>query len=76
MPASDIDLCFKLPNWLWWIKLFEIKLNWSLLPMTFLMSFPKVLRSIIDLKDLEELYNFLLGLGIIMDVEILKWDCQ
>ena len=26
------------------------------------------------LKDFGELYNSLLGLGIIMDVEVLKWE--
>ena len=40
------------------------------------MRFSKVLRSTIGLKDLEELYNFLLGFGMIIDVNILKWDGQ
>ena len=73
MFVSNIDLCFKPPNWLGWIKLFEIKWNWSLSPMNFLMSFPKVLRSMIGLK---ESYDSLLGFGMIMDVNILKWDGQ
>ena len=75
-PASDVNLCFRSPSWLGWIKLFEIKWNWSLLPITFLISFPIVLRRIIGLKDLEELYNSLLDFGMIIDVNTLKWDGQ
>jgi len=41
--------------------------------MTFLISFPKVLRSTIGLKDLGKLYNTLLGFGITMVIEFLKW---
>jgi len=35
-----------------------------------------VLRSIIGLKDLGKSYDSLLGFGIIMDMDILKWDSQ
>ena len=44
--------------------------------MTFSMSFPMVLSRTICLKDLEELYNSLLGLEITMDVDVLKWEGQ
>ena len=44
--------------------------------MTFSTSFPMVLRKMIGLKDLGESYNFLLGLGIIMNVEFLNWEGQ
>ena len=44
--------------------------------MTFSMSFPMVLSRTISLKDLEELYNSLLGLEITMDVDVLKWEGQ
>lgn len=54
------------------MKLFEIDWNWSLLPMTFSMSLPKVLRRIISQKDLRESYNSLLGFGLIIDMDILK----
>ena len=40
------------------------------------MSFSIVLRKTIGLKDLGELYNSLLGLGITMDMEVLKWEGQ
>jgi len=33
-----------------------------------------MLRRTMSLKDLEELYNSLLGLGIIMEVDVLKYD--
>jgi len=38
----------------------------------FSMSFPIVLRRMIGLNDLGESYNFLLGFGMIMDVDTLK----
>ena len=40
------------------------------------MSFSKVLKRIIGLKDLGKLYDFLLGFGMMMDMDILKWDGQ
>ena len=40
------------------------------------MSFPKVFKRTIGLNDLEVLYNILLGFGIIMVVNILKWVGQ
>jgi len=56
------------------MKLLEITWNWSLLPMTFLINLPKVLSNMIGWNDLGVLYEALLGLGITMVVEILKWD--
>jgi len=38
------------------------------------MSLLIMLRRTMSLKDLEELYNSLLGLGIIMEVDVLKYD--
>jgi len=32
------------------------------------------LSRMIDLKDLGELYNFLLGLDMIIDIEVLKYE--
>ena len=40
------------------------------------MSFPMVLSKSIGLKDLGESYDSLLGLGITMDVDVLKWEGQ
>jgi len=56
------------------MKLFEIEWNCNCSPMTFSMSFPKVLRRTMGLKVLGELYDSLLGLGKMMDVEILKCE--
>jgi len=40
------------------------------------MSLPIVLRRTIGLKDLGELYDSLLGLGMIMEVDVLKYNGQ
>ena len=40
--------------------------------MTFSISFPMVLSRTISLKDLGESYDFLLGLEIMIDIEVLK----
>jgi len=55
-----------------------MKLFWncSLSLINFLISFPIVLRRIIDLNTLEKLYSSLLGLRMMMDVEILKCEGQ
>ena len=58
------------------MKLFEIDWNYNLLLITFLMGLLIMLRKTIDLKALEELYDSLLGLGIIMKVETLKCVSQ
>jgi len=42
--------------------------------MTFLISLSIVLSKTIGLKALEELYDFLLGLGMMTDVETLKCE--
>ena len=44
--------------------------------MTFLMSFPKVLRRMISLNNFGELYDALFGFGMTMVVNILKWAGQ
>jgi len=58
------------------MKLLDINWDWSLLLITFSISSPIVLRRTIDLKALEELYDSLLGLGMIMEVKTLKCKCQ
>ena len=75
-PISVIDLNFKPPSWLGCKKLFEAMRNWSLLLMTFSISFPRVLSKTIGLNDLEESYNALLGLGMTTIVNLLKWEGQ
>ena len=54
------------------MKSLEIDWNYNLLPIIFLISLPVVLSKKIGQKALEESYNSLLGLGIIMDVNTLK----
>jgi len=44
--------------------------------MTSSMSLPTVLRRMIGLKALGESYNFLLGLGIMTVVDLLKCESQ
>ena len=44
--------------------------------MTFLMSFPKVLRRVIGLNDFGELYDTLFSFGLTTVVDILKWAGQ
>jgi len=51
-------------------------LNWSLLLITFLMSFPRVLKRMMGQKVLGESYEALLGLGITMVMDCLKWIGQ
>ena len=75
-PASMVDLCLRPSNWLWWIKLLEIVWNWRHSPIIFSKSFLIMLRRTIDQYDLGELYVDLLGLGITIIVEVLKWNSQ
>jgi len=54
------------------MKLFETEWNWSLSPITFLISLPTVLSKTIGLNDLGESYEDLLGFGITTVVDVLK----
>ena len=76
MLASIVDLNLRPLSWLGWINLFKAILNWSLSPMTFLMSLPTVLRRTIGLNTLSESYNFLFGLGMTIVVDLLKCKGQ
>ena len=75
-PASIIDLNLRPPSWLRWIKLFEAVLNWRHSLMTFPISLLTVLRRTIGLKALGESYDFLLDLGIMIVVDLLKCEGQ
>ena len=63
--ASIVNHCFNLLNW-----------NWSLSPMTFLMSLPSIFNSTISLNILGKSYKALLGLEMITDDNILKYIGQ
>jgi len=58
------------------MKLLEIEWNCILSPIIFLINLPSMFKSTIGQKDLGELYNVLLGFGIIINVNILKWEDQ
>ena len=75
-PVLMVDLNFKLPNWLGWIKSLAMAWNCILSPMTFSISFPRVLSKTIGLNDLDESYNNLFGLGMITIDDLLKWFGQ
>ena len=72
-PVLVVDLNFNSPSWLGWMKSFTATWNWSFSPMTFLISLPNILRSIIGWKDLGWSYDCLLGLGITIVDNFLKW---
>ena len=74
--VSIVNLNLSPPSWLGWIKLLDTVLNWSLSLMTFSISLPIILRRTMGLNDLGESYDFLLGLGITIILEILKCDGQ
>ena len=76
IPMSVVDLNFNLPSWLGWMKLLLVTVNWSLLAITFSMSLPIVLSRTIRWKAFGWLYEGLLGLGIMMVDEILKYSGQ
>ena len=71
-PTFIVKYCFNPPSWQGWMKFFEIDWNWSLLPITFLISLSSIYNRTIGLNDLEELYEALLGLEMIMELDILE----
>ena len=76
IPTSIVDLNFRLPSWLGWMKSFAAMENWSLSPITFLISLPTVLSRTIGLKDFGESQDFLFSLGMTTVVDLLKYDSQ
>ena len=54
----------------------EIVKNYSHSPIIYSKSFPVMLSKTIRWNDLVELYKALLSLGMIIVVDILKWDGQ
>ena len=73
MPASAVDLNFRPPSWLRWMKLLDVTINWSLSAITFSMSLPRVLRSTIGWKAFGLSYDDLFGLGMTTVVDTLKY---
>ena len=56
------------------MKLLEIVRNWRHSPIIFSKSFPVVFKRTIGQKDFGESYTVLLGLGMTIVVDVLKWD--
>ena len=54
----------------------EINWNWSLLPITFSISLLSIFNSTIGLNIFGKSYEALLGLGMIMEDNVLKYDSQ
>ena len=76
IPTSVVEHCLRSPDWHWWINLLEIDWNFNLSLMTFSINLLIILSKMMSQKALGESYDFLLGLGIMMDIETLKCDGQ
>ena len=76
MPVSIVDLNFRPPSWLGWMKLLDATMNWSLSVITFSMSLPRVLRRTMGWKAFGWLYDDLFGLGMMIVVDLLKYFGQ
>jgi len=74
--ALAVDHCLKPPSWQEWIVFLNKAWNWSLLPITFSISLPSIFKRMMGLNVLGVLYNALLGLGMMMNIDSLKWDGQ
>jgi len=55
------------------MKSFVATWNWILSLITFSINLPSMFSSIMGLNDLNELYEGLLGLGMITVEDLLKW---
>jgi len=62
------------PNWFRWMKFEAIEWTCSLLFITFLISFPSILRRKMRQKTLGMLYKDLLDFGIMISDDFLKCD--
>ena len=72
--ASVEEQYLRPPSWQRWTKLLEIDKNWSHSPIIFSNIFLVVLSKTIGQNDFVELYDILFSLGIIIVVDVLKWD--
>jgi len=76
IPVSMVDLNFRLPSWLGWMKSLDATMNWSLSATTFSISLPRVLRRTIRQKAFGWSYDNLFGLGMMIVVDTLKYFGQ
>ena len=73
VPASLVDLNFKPPSWLGWIKLLDTTVNCIHSAITFSTSLPRVLRRTMGRNTFGLSYDVLFSLGMTIVVEILKY---
>jgi len=73
VPASLVDLNFKPPSWLRWMKLLDTTVNCIHLAITFSTSLLRVLRRMMGQNAFGLSYDVLFGLGMTIVVEVLKY---
>lgn len=76
IPVLVIDYCLRPPSWQGWIIFLDNDWNWSLLPITFSINLLSIFNRIIGLNIFGVSYEALLGLGMMIEVDILKCDSQ
>ena len=73
VPVSLVDLNFKLPSWLGWMKLLDTTMNCIRLAITFSTSLPRVLRRTMGWNAFRLSYDVLFSLGMTIVMEVLKY---
>jgi len=76
IPVSIVEYCLILSSWFEWRKFEATEWTFNLLLITFLINLPNVLRRTMGQNIFELLYKDLLGFGIMIDIDFLKWDVQ
>jgi len=76
IPVLVIEYCLRPPSWQGWITFLDNNWNWSLLPITFSINLLSIFNRTIGLNIFGVSYETLLGLGMMIEVDILKCDSQ
>jgi len=76
IPTSTIEHYLSPPTWQGWINSFNKAWNWSLSLITFSINLLSIFKRTMGLNIFGVLYNSLLDLGIIIDVDVLKCNGQ
>ena len=76
IPILVMNHYLRPPSWQGWIVFLDKAWNWSLSPINFSISLLSMFKRIIGLNILGVLYNILLGLGMMIDIDSLKWHGQ
>ena len=74
--ASIVEHCLRIPSWQEQIIFFDKAWNWSLSLINFSINLPNIFKRIISLNIFGVSYEVLLGLGMIIDMDVLKYDSQ